>query len=193
MNSISAVPTNPVAKKKTNWFLSFTGLIPLVLTIPLLLVHLWTICIIVTIASSLIVMGFEMRSGHGVGSINMLTLLFGLANAVLYFGFHTTLLLQNLGTVIYTLLCAQVVYSLLRKDPWTVQFAKRSVPEAVWATRAFREANLALTILWGGVFLIDDLITLLVPAGLVQTLLPFALIAIMVVMTPRIPRLFKNR
>ncbi len=187
------VATTVTQGKKPNLLLSFTGLIPVVLTIPILILHLWTISIIVTIVSAIIVISYHLVKKQGITSLDIFSLLFGLVNAVLYFGFHSTLILQHLDTVIYSILLLQVVFSLLQGKPWTEQYARRSVAAELWTTKPFHETNRFLTILWGIVFFACDLISLFVSSDLPRTLLPVILLVLLAVLTPRLSRWFAAR
>ena len=57
-------------------------------------------------------------------------------------------------------------------EPWTAQFARRTTPEAVWASPLFLGANRAVTLAWGGCFLACDLVALLAAGPLVRILVP---------------------
>lgn len=185
--------TPEVQQKKPNWLLSFTGLIPVVLAIPILVLHLWTISIIVTLASALIVISYHLSRKQGITSLDSFSLLFGCLNAILYFGFHSTIVLQHLDTTIYTILFVQVVYSLIVNKPWTEQYARRTTSAELWETKPFHDTNRFLTILWGVVFLACDLISLLVSLSLLRLLLPVLLLVLLAVLTPRLARWFATR
>ncbi len=102
---------------KTHPLLAFTGLIPLILSLPLYILSLWTPAIIVGILLTLGVIVYHLRIGQGITSLDLLTLLFGIVNAVVYFGFKSGILNEHISVVIYSILLAQVVASLLHGDP----------------------------------------------------------------------------
>jgi hypothetical protein len=193
MDQSNAVPTDVIQPKKPNWLLSFTGLIPVILAIPIIILHQWTLSIIITIVSALIVITYHLSKGQGITSLDIFSLLFGVVNAALYFGFHNAIILQHLDTTIYTILFAQVVYSLLRDQPWTEQYARRTVAPELWTTKPFHEVNRFLSILWGIVFLGCDLMSLLIPNDTLRTVLPVALLVLLAVSTPRLVGWFSAR
>ncbi len=193
MDQSNVVSTDVPPQKKPNWLLSFTGLIPVVLAIPIIILQQWTLSIVVTLASALIVVIYHLSKGQGITSLDVFSLLFGVVNAVLYFGFHSTIILQHLAAAIYSILFAQVVYLLLCGKPWTEQYARRAVAPELWTTKPFHEANRFLSILWGIVFLVCDLMSLFIPNDALQTVLPVALLVLLAVSTPRLGRWFGAR
>jgi hypothetical protein len=173
------------SEQKTNWFASFSGLIPVLLLVILVLLHQWSLSIIVSLASSLLTIGIGQLQRRKPTSIELLSLLFGIVNADLYFKFHNTFLLSHLGVFIYTLLLVQVVISLIRNKPWTEQYAKRSVPEAVWDSPIFHATNRFLTTVWGVVFAVSTLLSFAVDP-IIRTGIPIALLILTAVMTPKL-------
>lgn len=191
---MTPVPSpRPNAERTPAMWRSFTGLIPLLLSIPLLLFQAWAVGIAVGITSSLVVLAYHFTRGQGITSLDIMTLAFGMLNAVLYFGFHSAFLVRHLDVLIYTLLFAQVVIAQLRGQPWTIQYAKRTVPREAWDTRAFREANRFVSLLWGATFLVCALIALLAPAASVRLWVPIALLVLLAVATPRLARWYGTR
>lgn len=193
MDQSNAIPTHTPQEKKPNWLLSFTGLIPVILAIPIIILHQWTLSIIVTLTSALIVIIYHLSKGQGITSLDIFSLLFGVINAILYIGFHNTIILQHLDTTIYTILFAQVVYSLLRGKPWTEQYARRTVAAEIWTTKPFHEVNRFLTTLWGIVFLGCSLMSLFIPNDMLRTILPVVLLVLLAASTPRLVRWFSAR
>ncbi len=178
--------------RQYSWLASFTGLIPLGLTLPLLVLHSWPLAIAIGIVAALIVITYHLRRGQGVTSLDVFSLGFGLTNAVLYFGFGSTVLLRRLDTVFYSLLFGQVVLAQLRGVPWTVQYARRVVAPELWATRPFMAANQLVSSCWGACFLSCALVSL-APLGMGRTLIPVALLVGMAFMTPRLSRWYGHR
>lgn len=178
--------------RQYSWLASFTGLIPLALTLPFLVLQLWRVAILVGTVAALIVITYHLRRRQGVTSLDVFSLGFGLTNAVLYFGFGSTVLLRRLDTVMYSLLFGQVVVAQMRGVPWTVQYAKRVVPPELWASGPFVAANRLLSTCWGACFLSCALISL-TPLGIGRTLIPVALLLAMAFMTPRLSRWYRER
>src|SRR5436305_3417142 len=102
--------------------LPFTGLIPVVLMVPVLAFNAYGLAIVLTLISGAAVIAYHLRRGQGVTSLDAILLSFGAANAVLYFGFDQPILLDHIDAVIYTVLAAQATWSLFRDPPWTTQF-----------------------------------------------------------------------
>ena len=68
-----------------------------------------------------------MRAGAAIGdSYRRWQQSFGAGNAVLYFGWGITILMTHIGAVIFSVLPAQVLWSLARRKSWTMQFARRT-------------------------------------------------------------------
>jgi predicted membrane protein len=151
--------------------------------IPLLMLQLWTACIVAAISISLVTILYNLSQKRGVTSLEALSLFFGLVNAVLYFGFQSTFLLQRLGAFIYLLLLVQVILSLVRGVPWTEQYAKRSVSPELWENPMFRETNRFLTIVWGCAFLVDMVLSIAF-TGWLGNIVPIALVVATAVATP---------
>ncbi|MDO8953627.1 MAG: carotenoid oxygenase family protein [Gammaproteobacteria bacterium] len=55
-------------------------------------------------------------------------------------------------------LAAIVGFSVLIRQPFTMQYAKEKVPEAFWGTALFRQINYSVSIIWGLSFLLTALI-----------------------------------
>ena len=91
--------------------------------------------------------------------------------------------------MIYTLLLWQVVYTWLKGEPWTEQYAKRSVSLEVQQDPLFRETNRFLTIVWGGCFVVNDALSF-IGSGLWFTIIPVALLALTAGGTPALAALY---
>ena len=185
--------TAVASPRKLAWLMSFTGLIPLALTLPLLLLHLWTLGIAVSAVSAILVISYHLRRHQGITSLDILSLGFAAANGILYFGFHTTILFEYLDTIIYTLLFGQVLYAQMRGEPWTVQYAKRTVAPELWTTRPFLAANRIISLGWGACFLCCALVSLLHALGGWQVLIPAMVLATMAMLTPCVSRWYGRR
>jgi hypothetical protein len=141
--------------------LPFTGLIPVLLILPLLAVNLYAIAIVVALASGATVIAYHLGRGQGVTSLDVILIGFASANAVLYFGFGYTLLLDHIDAVIYTVLAVQATLSLRpAREPWTTQFTKRIVDPGAWELPEFQAVNRFSTTLWAIGFAACDVIAL---------------------------------
>jgi hypothetical protein len=164
--------------------LPFTGLIPVLLMVPVLAFNLYAIAIMLGIASGALVIAYHLRRGQGVTSLDVLLLGFAGANAVLCFGFDNAVLVDHIDAVIYTLLAAMAAASLLTDTPWTTQFTRRVVSPAVWDRPEFLAVNRASTALWAVGFAVCDAMALALGQPL-RLYLPIAtMVALAVVSRP---------
>jgi hypothetical protein len=150
----------------------FTALFPLPLVIVILILHLWTLGIIAGICAGAAVLAYHLWQQQGVTSLDAVTLSFGAVNAVLYFGWGITILMANIGAVIFSVLLGQVLWSLARRKPWTMQFARRMVSPALTGTPDFVSVNMTATTLWAACLAVCDAAVLVLanPAGLIVAL-----------------------
>lgn len=74
-----------------------------------------------------------------------------------------------------SLFLAAVLPVIFRAEPFTMAFAKRTTPEAVWTTDLFIKINLIMTLVWAGLFITGALIAL-IPILWVQLAVPLALV-----------------
>ena len=172
--------------------LPFTGLIPVVLMVPVLAFNLYGLAIVLTLVSGTGVIAYHLSRGQGVTSLDLLLLGFGAVNAVLYFGFDDALLLDHIDAVIYSLLAAQAAASLLRDPPWTAQFTRRVVAPAAWDRPEFRAMNRFATVLWTVCFAACDAVAL-VAGNPLRLYLPIALMVLTAVLSRRLSRLYLAR
>lgn len=172
--------------------LSFTGLIPLVLMVPILVLHLYAAGIIEGLAAGSGVMGYHLARKQGITSVDLLGIGFAGLNAVLYFGFGNRTIIANLDVAIYTLLVLIIVLSLIRQQPWTTQFAKRTVPRQMWDRPAFHTINMKITAIWAIAFMACDLIALL-GSGSTRRYTPIALLTVTAALVPRLARWYRAR
>jgi hypothetical protein len=172
--------------------LSFTGLIPLMLMVPILMLHLYAAGIIEGLLAGSGVIGYHLARKQGITSVDLLAVGFAALNAVLYFGFDNRTIIANLDVAIYTLLAAIIVLSLIREQPWTTQFAKRTVPPQMWDRPAFHAINMKITAIWATAFVACDLIALL-GSGSIRRYVPIALLIVTAVLVPRLARWYRAR
>ncbi len=192
MEENSTATPRPQSNQALNWLINFSGIVILILTLPLFILNLWSVSIIVTIVLALAFVGYALLKGRKVGSLDVVWLTFGVINAVLYFGFKNTILLQHLDTLIYTVLLAMIVLSLIQRRPWTEQYARRTTPPEFWETKAFHSINFTITVVWGIAFLLCDLVSLLLDRGS-RAIVEAVILVVVAVMTPTLGRLLARR
>src|SRR4051812_37733236 len=83
--------------------LPFTGLIPVVVMLPVLALNAYGLAIVITLVSGAGVISYHLARGQGVTSVDLILIGFGVVNAVLYFGFDSAVLLDHIDAVIYAL------------------------------------------------------------------------------------------
>lgn len=172
--------------------LGFTGLIPLVLMVPILLLHLYAVGIIEGLVAGAGVIGYHSGRRQGITSVDLLAVGFSAISGVLYFGFGSEALIKHLDVAIYSLLATLVLLSLARQQPWTAQFAKRLVPPDLWDRPAFHTINMRITTLWAAAFALCDLLALF-GSGPVHTYAPIAVLIATAVIVPRLARWYRGR
>ncbi len=172
--------------------LGFTGLIPLALMIPILMLHLYAPGIVEGLAAGGAVIGYHLAREQGITSVDLLGSSFAVLTAVLYFGFDNRTIITNLDVAIYTLLAALIVVSLLRRRPWTAQFARRVISPELWDSPAFHSINMRITALWGAAFVVCDLLALLGSES-VRRYAPIALLFATAMLVPRLARWYRAR
>jgi hypothetical protein len=138
----------------------FTGLIPVVLMVPVLAFNLYGLAIVLTLISGAGVIAYHLSRGQGVTSLDAILLAFGALNAVLYFGFDNAVLLDHIDAVIYSLLAASATWTLFRDPPWTEQFTRRVVAPEAWERPEFRAMNRFATVMWAACFAACDAVAL---------------------------------
>ena len=152
-------------------WLAFTGLLPVIVMVPILLMHAYALGVIVAAAGCVGVVGYHLARSQGVTSLDLLALVFAAVNLCLYFVAGNTWLIEHVAVVFYTLLAAQCLVSLFRGDPWTTQFTRRVVTSAFVADPRFRAMNMRATAVWAAAFAICDVLSLALH-GAVSTWLP---------------------
>jgi len=172
--------------------LGFTGLIPLVLMVPILMLHLYAAGIIEGLLAGSGVIGYHLARKQGVTSVDLLALAFAAVNAVLYFGFDNRTIIAHLDVAIYTLLTAIIAVSLIRQQPWTTQFAKRMVPPELWEQPAFHTINMKITAIWAAAFATCDLIAMF-GSGPIRRYVPIGLLVATAALVPRLARWYRAR
>ncbi len=178
----------PEVRSSSPW-LAFTGLLPVLLMVPILIVHAYAAGVIVAVVGCVGVVVYHLARGQGITSLDLLALLFAVGNVVLYFGLHNTWLIGHVAMVFYTLLAAQAAVSLFRGDPWTMQFTRRVVRPDVVTDPRFRRMNLRVTVVWTVAFVACDVLSVLIH-GAAGTWLPVVVLAAAVVISRVSGRLY---
>ncbi len=68
------------------------------------------------------------------------------------FIFNLNIFVESSGFLGYSTLSIMALFSLIIKQPYTLQFSKRDYPEIYWKDRTFLAINSMITIVWAGVF-----------------------------------------
>lgn len=175
-----------------HWWQAFTGLVPVLLMVPILLAHAYTLGVLVAVVGSLAVVGYHLARGQGITSLDVLALLFAVTNLVVYDVFGSTLLIENLDVVFYTLLALQSGLSLVSGSPWTMQFTRRTVVPELWDSPAFHAMNVRTTRLWVVCFVLCDVAALTLPDPS-SVWVPVLLMVATVVLSRRLGRRYLAR
>ena len=170
-------------------WLAFTGLLPVVLMVPILIAHAYAAGVVIAVVGCVGVIAFHLVRGQGITSLDVLALLFAVVNVVLYFGLGNTWLIGHVAIVFYTLLALQSAVSLFRGDPWTMQFTRRVVRPEFVADPRFRRMNVLTTVVWAVAFVACDALSILVH-GAAGTWLPLVVLALAVVVSRVSARLY---
>jgi hypothetical protein len=171
----------PEIRSSSPW-LAFTGLLPVVLMVPILIAHAYAAGVIVAVVGCVGVLVYHLARRQGITSLDLLALVFAIVNVVLYFGLGNTWLIGHVAIVFYTLLALQCVVSLFRGDPWTAQFTRRVVRPEFVADPRFRPMNVRATVVWAVAFAGCDALSVLVH-GAPGTWLPLVVLALAVVVS----------
>jgi hypothetical protein len=140
-------------------WLAFTGLLPVVLMVPILLMHAYAVGVVVAVAGCFGVVTYHLVRKQGITSLDVMALLFAMVNVVLYFVMHNSWLIEHIAIVFYTLLALQSTVSLLWGEPWTMQFTRRVVRPEFVSDPKFREMNVRTTAVWAVAFWMCDAIS----------------------------------
>jgi hypothetical protein len=156
-----ATELSPLSDVRTSspW-LAFTGLIPVIVMVPILLLHWYAAGVLVAAAGCVAVVTYHLARRQGVTSLDALALIFAATNVVLYFGLSNEWLIKHVAVVFYTLLAAQCAVSLVQGEPWTTQFTRRTVTPEFAADPRFRAMNVRTTAVWAAAFAACDAISL---------------------------------
>jgi len=187
-----AEPRTLEAARSGHWWQAFTGLIPVLVMVPILLAHAYAVGVAVAAAGAALVVAYHVSRGQGITSLDVLALVFAVANLVLYVGFDSTILIEHLDAAFYTLLAAQSLLSLVTGSPWTTQFTRRTVVPELWGSEAFRSMNVRTTRLWAGCFVVCDVVALTLPHPS-RVWVPVGVMVLTVVVSRRLGRRYLAR
>jgi hypothetical protein len=112
---------------------------------------------------------------------------FASPNAVLYFGLSSSLLIDHIDAVIYTLLSVLAAVSLLGDSPWTTQFTKRTISPALWDRWEFHRINQSSTLVWAVGLAVCDAIAIAAKHPL-RLYAPIALMLALAAISRRVAR-----
>jgi hypothetical protein len=178
----------PEIRSSSPW-LAFTGLLPVVLMVPILIAHAYAVGVVVAVVGCVGVIAYHLVRRQGVTSLDLLALVFAVVNVVLYFGLGNTWLIGHVAIVFYTLLALQSAVSLFRGDPWTMQFTRRVVRPEFLADPRFRRMNVRTTAVWVVAFAVCDGLAVAVH-GAAGIWLPLVVLALAVVVSRLSGRLY---
>ncbi len=77
------------------------------------------------------------------------------------FIFNLSIFVGKSGFLGYFVLFLMALFSLIIKQPYTLQVSKRDYPEVYWKDKSFLAINNAITVVWAGVFSVNAAIFLL--------------------------------
>jgi hypothetical protein len=125
-----------------------------------------TAALVIAALVSLVLIGRELMFGRSAKILEVGTcILFGgLAVYALIFNANWPVIGVKLAVDIGLLLI--VLFSLIVGRPFTIQYARESVPRELWSSPQFHRTNLAITLVWLAAFsaiVVADLILLYVP------------------------------
>jgi len=189
---IRGKPELTTVRSRHSWQ-AFTGLLPTLLMVPLLLLDLEAAGVVLASLASLGVIGYHLRLKQGLALLDVVAVALTGTNVALYVGFGSDLLMANIDTVFYTLLLLMSATSLrCGGEPWTTQFTRRTLVPELWTTPAFRAMNVATTRLWVACFVACDAAALLLPAPW-QLWSPIAVLVVTVLASRRLGRTVLKR
>jgi hypothetical protein len=174
------------------WWQAFTGLAPVLIMVPILLMHAYAVGVLVAALGSAVVVTYHLSRRQGITSLDVLALTFAGANLVLYLGFRSTVLIERLDAAFYTLLAVQALASLVVGSPWTTQFTRRTVVPGLWHTEAFRAMNTVTTRLWATCFGLCDAAALGLPDQS-RVWIPVAVMVVTVAVSRRLGKQYLAR
>jgi hypothetical protein len=112
---------------------------------------------------------------------------------------NMTWILPGMGMLIYAALALVTFGSILSKTPFTLQYAREMVDQKLWENPVFIQVNVLMTGVWGGIFVINLILSYLTFAspqavGWIASPLTYLVLVAGIVFTIWYPRhLLKHR
>ncbi|HAA89410.1 MAG TPA: all-trans-retinol 13,14-reductase [Peptococcaceae bacterium] len=127
----------------------------------------WILCslgnvlgIVIPLAISLILVVPQIRK-RDFNLMDVTSLLYFSIAAIGTFIFSLNIFVENNGFIGYFVLFLMALYSLIIKQPYTLQVAKRDYPEIYWKDKSFLAINNTITGVWAAIFIANATIFLL--------------------------------
>ncbi|WP_046728503.1 hypothetical protein [Streptomyces humi] len=159
----------------------------------------WEYAALAALAAAVVLSGRDMLQGRFY-LLDMAGIVFFAVLSVLALALdrHELIWLETYAQVLSSAVVAVVALGSLAVDPFTAQYARRSVPREHWDSPVFVHVNRVLTTAWGAVFLLMTLSTWLairIPAGSdwFNWVVPVVLLVWAVKFTERFPERYKRR
>lgn len=113
--------------------------------------------IIIALAIIVILLVPQVRS-RDFNLMDIFSLLYFIAATVGTFIFGLSIFVERSGILGYGVLFVMAVFSLIIKQPYTLQVAKRDYPEIYWKDKSFITINTIITVAWVGIFLVNVIV-----------------------------------
>lgn len=126
----------------------------------------WILCgmenelgIVIPLAISLLLITPQIRK-RDFNLMDLTSVLYFSIASVGTFIFNLNIFAGSSGFLGYFVLFLMALFSLIIKQPYTLQVAKRDYPEVYWKDKSFLAINNLITIGWAGIFLLNAIIFL---------------------------------
>ena len=112
------------------------------------------------------------------------------SSLLLLFPWWISIISTYYNAMLWFVLALMAGVSLLVKRPFTLEYAKQSVSESVWATPQFYRINQLITIVFFLVFGTDTVISVLIDDRLIRYVLSFSLLGVALAAPSLVPKLY---
>jgi len=112
------------------------------------------------------------------------------SSLLLLFPWWTSIIATYYNAILWFVLALMAGVSLLIKRPFTLEYAKQSVSESVWATPQFYRINQLITVVFFLVFGTDTIISALIDDRLIRYVLSFSLLGVALTAPSIVPKLY---